>query len=106
MRDIGSLQSALARPFQTFNNVELYPTVLEKAAALIGSILNNHPVVDGNKRTGYVLMLLFLISQGYDINTTHEHKYDFVLDISSGKIKVDEILKWLTLNVTEMQPGA
>jgi death-on-curing protein len=52
IRDVGLLESALARPFQTFNGVDLYPESIEKAAALIESILNNHPFVDGNKRIG------------------------------------------------------
>lgn len=53
IRDRGLLESALARPFQTFDNKDLYPTIVKKAAALIESILRNHPFVDGNKRIGY-----------------------------------------------------
>jgi len=48
-RDISALESALKRPFQTFDNKELYPTAIDKAAALVESILNNHPFIDGNK---------------------------------------------------------
>ena len=51
IRDLDALQSALSRPFQTFDNSDLYPSVLEKAASLLESLLNNHPFVDGNKRT-------------------------------------------------------
>jgi len=98
IRDIGGLQSALSRPFQTFNNVDLYPSVLEKAAALIESILNNHPFIDGNKRTGYVLTLLFLMSSGYDINASQDSKYQFVTDIASGKMKFEEILNWFQIH--------
>jgi death on curing protein len=54
IRDLSALESALSRPFQTFDDKELYPTAIDKAAALAESILNNHPFVDGNKRTGYV----------------------------------------------------
>jgi death-on-curing protein len=67
IRDIGLLESALARPFQTFDGADLYPDVIEKAAALIQSLLNNHPFVDGNKRIGYVIMRLFIIESGNDI---------------------------------------
>ncbi len=56
IRDHGALLSALSRPFQSFDGIPLYPTAIEKAAAAIESILSNHPFVDGNKRTGYVLM--------------------------------------------------
>jgi death-on-curing protein len=53
IRDVSALKSALARPFQTFDNNELLPTIIDKAAAIIESILINHPFIDGNKRTGY-----------------------------------------------------
>jgi death-on-curing protein len=59
IRDKEALSSALARPFQTFDNKDLYTTPVHKAASLIESILINHPFVDGNKRTGYVLMRYF-----------------------------------------------
>jgi death-on-curing protein len=58
VRDLAQLESALARPFQTFDQKDLYLSPLEKAAALIESILKNHPFIDGNKRIGYVLMRL------------------------------------------------
>ena len=53
IRDDSALRSSLARPFQTFDNAELYPNVIQKAASLIESLVNNHPFIDGNKRTGY-----------------------------------------------------
>ncbi|MEP1096365.1 MAG: type II toxin-antitoxin system death-on-curing family toxin, partial [Cyclobacteriaceae bacterium] len=54
IRDKALLLSALNRPFQTFDGNELYPTVIDKAAAILESIIKNHPFIDGNKRTGYV----------------------------------------------------
>ncbi len=59
IRDLHLLNSALSRPFQTFDSADLYPDTIHKAAALIESILINHPFIDGNKRTGYVIMRLF-----------------------------------------------
>lgn len=56
IRDYGNLSSAIARPYQTFDGLELYPEPIEKAAALFESIISNHPFIDGNKRTAYVLM--------------------------------------------------
>lgn len=61
IRDLGSLESAINRPYATFNSVELYPNSVEKALAIIESIIVNHPFVDGNKRAGYVLMRLLLL---------------------------------------------
>jgi death on curing protein len=60
VRDAASLESALSRPFQTYDNVDLYKTPLEKAATLVESLLINHPFIDGNKRTGYTVLRLFL----------------------------------------------
>ena len=95
IRDLSALESALKRPFQTFDDKELYPTAIDKAAALAESILNNHPFIDGNKRTGYVLMRLFLLQNGQDINATQVEKYEFVISIASGKIRFEEIVSWL-----------
>jgi death on curing protein len=95
IRDKALLLSALARPLQTFDGKYFYPTPVEKAASLIESILINHPFVDGNKRTGYVLMRIVLLSNGFDINASQEEKYTFVIDIASGKLKFDAIVKWL-----------
>jgi death on curing protein len=60
IRDHGSLDAVLSRPYQTFDGLELYPHPVEKAAAIFESIISNHPFVDGNKRTAYVLMRLIL----------------------------------------------
>jgi death on curing protein len=98
IRDHSALQSALARPFQTFDNSELYPSILEKAAALIESILINHPFVDGNKRSGYTLLRLYLLAYGVDITASPDNKYEFVINIASGTLKYDGIVTWLKGN--------
>ena len=67
IRDIQLLESALQRPFQTFDSKALYETPLEKAAALTESLLRNHPFIDGNKRVAYAVLRLFLKSTGYSI---------------------------------------
>jgi death on curing protein len=95
VRDFQALESALSRPFQTFDNVELYPSIIEKAASLLESLLANHPFVDGNKRTGYVLMRLFLKKNGMDIIADEETKYQFVIDVALGVKRYDDILIWL-----------
>jgi len=64
IRDESLLSSALQRPFQTFDGEFVYKSILEKAAALVESILVNHPLIDGNKRTGYVLLRRYLIKMG------------------------------------------
>jgi len=59
IRDLAGLESSLKRPFQTFDGVELYPSPIQKAAALLESLLMNHPFMDGNKRTAYVVAISF-----------------------------------------------
>jgi death-on-curing protein len=98
---LNALDSALARPFQTFDNKELHPTPLDKAASLVESILINHPFIDGNKRTGYVLMRILLIDNGLDISASQEEKYEFVISIASVKIKLQEIIEWLNNHVVK-----
>ena len=95
VRDQAGMESALARPFATFDGVELLGEPVEKAAAIIESILINHPYVDGNKRTGYVLMRLILLYFGWDIRAEEDDKYHFVISVASGQWKYEQILEWL-----------
>jgi death-on-curing protein len=95
VRDINVLLSALNRPFATFDGEELHKTINEKAAALIESLVKNHAFIDGNKRTGYVIMRLFMMQNGFDINASYTEKYDFVIDIASGKSEIHEIVNWI-----------
>lgn len=96
IRDRGILESALARPFQTFDGKELYTSPIEKAAALFESIITNHPFIDGNKRTAYVLMRLLLMQNKLDIETSPEIKYDFVIKSASGLLKFDQQVEWIS----------
>ena len=98
IRDLDLLKSALERPFSGFGETEFYKTVEEKSAALVESIITNHPFIDGNKRTGYVLMRLFLRSGNRDINASESEKYEFIIKIASGLIKYPEILTWIQTN--------
>ena len=62
---------------------------------MVESIVKNHPFVDGNKRTGYVLMRLLLMQSGEDLQATQDEKYDFVISIASGQIAFPEIVAWI-----------
>jgi death-on-curing protein len=103
IRDDDSLSSAIDRPFQTFDAKELHLEIIHKAAALIESILSNHPFNDGNKRTGYLIMRLFLIKNGLDINASLSEKYDFVMRIASGKDDFFRIFKWLNKHTKSLK---
>lgn len=69
-RDMGLLQSALNAQFQAFGGKEVYHSLLSKAAAMCRSVISNHPFVDGNKRTGIHIMLIFLEVNGVETEYT------------------------------------
>lgn len=102
LRDKGLLEAALARPFSTFDGIDLYPDPTAKAAAILESILVNHPFVDGNKRTGYVLMELILRVNGYKVILNLEEQYDFTIKVAEGKMTTELIIDWLKEHVVQM----
>lgn len=102
VRDINGLESAIARPYQTFGEVDLYPSAFEKAAAIGESIIMNHPFIDGNKRTGYVLMEVLLRIEGIKISATDDDLYFFVINISTGEFKFEQIVDWLKKNTSSL----
>ncbi len=95
IRDSNLLDSALHRPFQTFDGVDLYKSVFEKTAAVMQSIIINHPFVDGNKRTGFLLGEILLLENSFAINAEEDVCYSFVIDISTGTFSFDDIVNWL-----------
>ena len=95
VRDIGLLKSALNNPFQTFGGVELYPSIQEKAARLCFGIVKNHALVDGNKRLGTHVMLVFLWLNGYTLEYQDEEMINIILNLASGKITADQLMSWI-----------
>ena len=98
IRDEGLMESAIARPYQTFDGEDLYKTPLEKAAAIAESLIINHPFIDGNKRTGFLGMFALLRKENIALNADEESAYNFTIDISTGKINFDDIVIWLKNN--------
>ena len=95
IRDKALLESALARPFATFDNEDLYSTPIEKASAILESVAINHPFIDGNKRTAYTLMRLILLENKLDITASQEEKYNLVIAVSTGEYRFDDIKNWI-----------
>ena len=95
VRDESSLNSALNRPFATFDGQELYPKPVEKAAAILESVVTNHPFIDGNKRTGYVLARLLLLRHGLDIKASQKEKFKMVIAVASGRWKFEQVRDWM-----------
>lgn len=101
IRDLGALESSVAQPRMTFEGRELYPSLVEKAAALAFSIIMNHPFEDGNKRTGHAAMETFLVLNGLEINASVDEQEQVVLDLASGELGRDEFAAWLAGHIAE-----
>jgi len=95
IRDLGALDSAVSQPKATFGGVDLYPTVVEKAAALCFSLIQNHPFVDGNKRVGHAAMETFLVLNGREIDAPVDAQERLVLDLAAGRIHRTHLTDWL-----------
>jgi len=101
IRDNNGLLSALNRPYQTFDGLDLYPTAIEKSAAILESTIINHPFIDGNKRMGYVFMRLLLAEEGFDLIAAEDDIYNFVISISEGRMNTESIIKWIKSHTTK-----
>jgi len=100
--DLGVLESAVAQPRVTFNDDDLYPTIVEKASALGFSLIQNHPFVDGNKRAGHAAMETFLMLNGHEISASVDEQVDIVLGVASGKIDRNAFTGWLQNHIVEL----
>lgn len=94
IRDEGLLRSALARPHAAFGGQDLYPALFEKAAALLESIVRNHPLVDGNKRVAWECFDLLLDLNGYRITVNNDQAFQLMMKVIEHKITVQEIADW------------
>ncbi len=97
--DVGALESAIAQPRMTFAENDLYPTIADKAAALGFSIIQNHPFVDGNKRTGHAAMETFLYLNQYEIVADMTEQYEVILSVASSRIGREEFIQWLRKHI-------
>jgi len=95
VRDWDLLSSALARPQASFSGQDLYPDIFLKAAALIQSLILNHPFVDGNKRTALASMEYFLYLNGASIKNTQKEKVSFTIWVENKKPTIEQIADWI-----------
>ncbi|WP_433431013.1 type II toxin-antitoxin system death-on-curing family toxin [Nonomuraea sp. CA-141351] len=92
VRDLGLLEAALLRPQTSLFGHDAYRDLFVKAAALLHSIVTNHPLVDGNKRAGWLTTYVFLAKNGIELDPDDDEAYDFVIAIAAGKLtEVNEI---------------
>lgn len=92
VRDVGLIESAVARPQTTLFGADAYPTIPLKASALLHSLVRNHALVDGNKRTGWLSFTVFLDLNGLGVAMDHNAAYELVLDVAQDKLSLDEIV--------------
>lgn len=98
IRDLGMLLSALGRPQATFEEKDLYPDLFAKAAALMDSLVRNHPFVDGNKRTAITSTGIFLRMNGFRLVVSNDEMVRFTLACAQSQLTLTKISDWLRKN--------
>ena len=101
IRDIGLIESALARANASFADVELYPGLLSKAAAICCGLTQNHGFVDGNKRIGVTAMLMILRQNGIQLQYTQEELVILGLSVAQGQMDIAQVESWLQTHLSE-----
>ena len=91
IRDLGLLESAVARPRTSVFGEDAYPTFPDKVAALMHSIARNHALIDGNKRLAWSAARLFCLMNDLDIRMKQERAYELVVALASGQIELAEL---------------
>ena len=104
LRDRGALEAAVARPQATFGGEDLYPDIEAKAAALLHSLVMNHPFVDGNKRTGAAAAELFMSLNGLDLTADDEELVDITLALARGEVGAEALAIWLRQRSRRREP--
>ncbi len=99
IRDLSALESAIAQPKATFGGTDLYPALIEKAAALCFALVQGHPFVDGNKRVGHAAMETFLVLNGTEIAASVDEEERLMLDLAAGRISRGHLTDWLRRHV-------
>lgn len=99
IRDIRALESAINQPRQVFDQTDLYPDIVAKAAALCFFLVMNHPFIDGNKRIGHAAMETFLVLNGFEIDSSIDEQEKIILDLVSGRLDREEFTIWLNEHI-------
>lgn len=95
IRDKAGLEAAIAAPLQSFDGLDLFPTILEKIARIGYGLAANHAFVDGNKRIGAMVTQLLLRWNGYTLSLQENELADMFIDIAAGKANEEDLLYWL-----------
>lgn len=90
VRDLGLLDSAARRPQTSVFGEDAYPSMNEKGAVLLESLTRHHPLVDGNKRLGWVAMVVFFGLNGFVVRAPEDDAYDLVINVATGAVRYPE----------------
>lgn len=101
LRDLGLLQSAVAMPAATFGSAFLHEDLCAMAAAYLFHIAQNHPFLDGNKRTGTAAALVFLTLNGVEVNASERSFEKIVLGVAEGKVTKAELAEFFRRHATQ-----
>ena len=102
VRDLNMLLSALGRPGASYDNHDLYPDIYTKVAALMDSLIRNHPFLDGNKRTGIAAAAMFLRMNGYQLEATNTELEEFTLGVAQSKHRIEDMAGWFQMHTQSM----
>lgn len=95
IRDEGLLESAIAAPYQGYDDLEFYPTVEEKAAKLAYGLISNHAFLDGNKRIGAAAMLVMLDLNNIEIKYDQDDLYNIIISVANGNAGFVDLYNWV-----------
>ena len=103
VRDLAGVESAVVQPQMTFGGDELYPTLVDKAAAFCFSLVMNYPFVDGNKRIGHAAMETFLVLNGHELIADVDDAESLFLKLAGGDVEREELVAWITANLLPLR---
>ena len=103
LRDLAGLESALAQPRATFDGIDLYPSLADKAAALAHSLVGNHPFVDGNKRIGHASLETFLVLNGFELAVAVDDAERMFLALAAGAVTRPALSVWIEQHLVPLQ---
>lgn len=104
VRDRGALEAALARPHATFDGEDLCRDLADKAAALLHSLVQNHPFIDGNNRVGAMAMELFVLANDHELRASDDELETLVLAVARGDLAAEALAIWIRQRLRALAP--
>ena len=99
VKDVGLLDAALLRPRTRLFGEDAYPSIELKAAAMMHSIVKNHPLMDGNKRSSWFAMNAFLLINDFEVEASEDEAFDFILKIATDEVDLSQMEAWIKAHI-------